>query len=55
MLTIIVVITFVLAAVLSVGLAFYQRYVSSQTANTNPQFWEVSGLFTWTILVVVYK
>lgn len=45
MLSIVVTVTFILAAVLSVALAFYQRYASSQTANTNPQFLEFQRVY----------
>lgn len=45
MLSVIVIITFVLAAVLSVGLAIYQKYASSKTANSNPQFWEFQKIY----------
>lgn len=45
MLNIVIIVTFVLAAILSIGLGALHRYVSPQTPNTNPQFLEFQSLY----------
>nr|XP_039252172.1 molybdate-anion transporter-like [Styela clava] len=45
MLNIVIIVTFILAAVLSIGLGALHRYVSPQTPNTNPQFLEFQSLY----------